>query len=278
MATFSERYGYVPPRAALQFDQMTEHYRNDLWNSTYLYLSEGAYYHQLTSDACEAIALDVLHLRVDEIPSLNSDFITHLGQWWRDAEWFRLYDVVETILEDAEPEEVVDYLDYLEDDFTKNLAPVRIVEKRVVRVDSATDVEAIEAAVVDTGDIPGARYHLEQALNLLASRESPDYPNSVKEAISAVEAVVKEITGKSKATLGTALDTLKKSGVALHPSLIRGWQAIYGYASDADGIRHSASDRPKVDQAEARYWLVTCSAFVSLMLKLHRDSENSENR
>lgn len=272
MVTFSERYGYVPPRTVLPIDEMTEHYRTDLWNSVYLYLMAVRNL-STTSDDADSIALEVLHMRFDEIPQDNTAFLQMLSAWWSRAKWYELYDVVEVILREANEENLDWFKVNLEDDFTKNLASVRALERKIVRIDSESDVEAIEDALTGTDDLPGTRHHLERALSLLSDRESPDYPNSVKESISAVESVAKEISGKPKATLSTALDALKKSGVSLHPSLIRGWQALYGYSSDADGIRHSASDRPKVDQAEARYWLVTCSAFVSLMLKLHHDTE-----
>ena len=272
MATFSERYGYVPPRIAMQIDEITEHYRTDLWNSTYLCLNSNSYSMSPPSDEAEAMAIEVLHMRLDQLPSRNADLVKALGEWWASAKWYELYDAIEAILDAMDDDEEKSYLtSNLTLDFQKHLAPVRLIEGQVVKVDSDQDAEAVEDALSDTEGMPGARYHLEKALALLSDRESPDYPNSVKESISAVESVTKEITGKPKATLGPALDALKKSGVALHPSLIKGWQAMYGYASDADGIRHSASDRPKVDQAEARYWLVTCSAFVSLMLKLHRE-------
>ena len=56
-----------------------------------------------------------------------------------------------------------------------------------------------------------ATNHLEKALILISNRESPDYANSIKESISAVEAICSEILGKSD-TLGSAL---KKAGTEL---------------------------------------------------------------
>lgn len=60
----------------------------------------------------------------------------------------------------------------------------------------------------------------------------------MKESISAVEALVKQVTG-TKDTFGAAL---KKLGVDAHPAFVEACSKIYGYTSDADGIRHALSD------------------------------------
>ena len=104
--------------------------------------------------------------------------------------------------------------------------------------------------------------HLQKALTLLSDRKNPDYPNSMKESISAVEALCKKITGDDKATLGKALDSLKKAQLPLHPSLLIAFDRLYGYTSDAGGIRHGSIDIATVDYPLAKFMLVTCSAFV----------------
>ncbi|MCZ7542089.1 MAG: hypothetical protein M5R40_00440 [Anaerolineae bacterium] len=96
---------------------------------------------------------------------------------------------------------------------------------------------------------------------MLADRENPDYRNSIKEAISAVEATAKIITGDKKATLRQALKRL-----GLHPALESGLSSIYGYTSDADGIRHALTDEPNVTHDDAKFMLVSCSAFVNYLI------------
>jgi hypothetical protein len=86
----------------------------------------------------------------------------------------------------------------------------------------------------------------------------PFTTNSIKESISAVESTVKLIAKDDKATLGYLL---KRMG--LHPALEKGFAAIYGYTSDADGIRHGLMDQPTLSAADARFFLVVCSAFVN---------------
>ncbi len=106
------------------------------------------------------------------------------------------------------------------------------------------------------------------ALSKLSDRKNPDFRNSIKESISAVESLCQKITGKPKATLGDALKAIEKNGrVNLHSALKRGYEAIYGYTSDADGIRHAMSEQSNCDFADAKYMLVSCSAFINYLIE-----------
>lgn len=111
---------------------------------------------------------------------------------------------------------------------------------------------------------PVARHSLDRAVELLADRTTPDYPNSIKESISAVEAIVKKITGEG--TLGAGLKKLEAAGLTIHPALRGAWSQMYGWTSDDNGIRHAGIEAANADQALAKYMLVTCSAFVSYLV------------
>ena len=128
---------------------------------------------------------------------------------------------------------------------------------------------------LDATQFAGARGHLAQALSLLSDRENPDFRNSIKESISAVESLARELIGNPKATLGDALRLLEKCGV-LHGGLKSGMSAIYGYTSDADGIRHGMLDEPHLDSADAKYYLVACSAFVNYLVEKHASAAQQQ--
>ena len=70
------------------------------------------------------------------------------------------------------------------------------------------------------------------------------------------------LTG-SKKTLGQAI---KDIPFEIHPALVNGWSALFGYTSDGDGIRHGLTEESMVAQDEAIYWIVSCSAFVSYLI------------
>ena len=106
--------------------------------------------------------------------------------------------------------------------------------------------------------------HISRAIELLADRKKPDYRNSVKESISAVEAASRALCGKEKATLSDAVGFLEKQG-KVHPALKKSMSSMYGYTSDAEGIRHALMDDPALGFAEAKFMLVCCCAFVNLL-------------
>ena len=106
---------------------------------------------------------------------------------------------------------------------------------------------------------------MKTALELLANRKSPDYRNSIKESISAVEAVCRLITIDQNATLGQAIGKVKKK-VQLHPALERAFDKLYGYTSSADGIRHALLEETDLDFEDAKFMLVSCSAFVNYLV------------
>jgi hypothetical protein len=104
---------------------------------------------------------------------------------------------------------------------------------------------------------------MKRALDLLADRKSPDYRNSIKESISAVEAICSLEAGSSSTTLGQALKELeKKKSVDMHPALKGAFDKLYGYTSDAEGIRHALLKESNLDFEDAKFRLVSCSASI----------------
>ena len=44
-----------------------------------------------------------------------------------------------------------------------------------------------------------------------------------------------------------------------------GFLKLYGYTNDSDGIRHAMLEESQLTQADAVYFLVSCSAFVNYL-------------
>jgi hypothetical protein len=72
------------------------------------------------------------------------------------------------------------------------------------------------------------------------------------------------IAGTPKATLPDALKVLDQRG-QVHPALREGFIKLYGYTSDEHGIRHAMLDRPTLDAADARFFLLSCTSFVNYL-------------
>ncbi len=47
--------------------------------------------------------------------------------------------------------------------------------------------------------------------------------------------------------------------------LSRAFRQLYGYTSDANGIRHALLDESNLDFEDAKFMLVSCSAFINYL-------------
>ena len=110
--------------------------------------------------------------------------------------------------------------------------------------------------------LSSVQIHLKTSVAHLSNREHPDYRNSIKEAISAVEELCQKITG-AKLTLGYALGKIeKKSSIKIPIPMRIAFGKLYGYTNTSEGIRHTLNDIPDLQREDAMFMLVSCSATV----------------
>lgn len=143
----------------------------------------------------------------------------------------------------------------------------RFVDGIIVPISDDNEVKEIEEALNNPYEV--VKEHLSKSNLFLADRERPDYENSIKESISAVEAICEILTGlKGKeATLGNMLKKLEERGVVIHGGLKSAFNILYGYTSDANGIRHAGDiGGPASTFEEAKFMLVSCSAFINYLM------------
>lgn len=135
----------------------------------------------------------------------------------------------------------------------------RIVNNIITDLVSENEIKEIDNVINNKNKV--VSNHMEKALELLY--QSKDYDNSIKESISAVEGMCQILTGNDNATLGDCLKKLKDS---IHPAMKEAFLKLYGYTSDANGIRH-ANGLGEGDStfAEAKYMLVSCSSFINYL-------------
>jgi hypothetical protein len=114
---------------------------------------------------------------------------------------------------------------------------------------------------------------------LLSDREKPDFRNSIKGAISAVEGQCKVIAGENSITLTTVLDKIEKDKrVSNHPHLKEAFKKIYSWANDCEGIRHSLKEEPTVNKEDVQFMLIACSAFINyLQVKKMKSESKTQN-
>lgn len=145
----------------------------------------------------------------------------------------------------------------------REMSGFRFVGGKLVRITSEEEINSIEEALAASTDSAQAT-HLGAALRLLSDRAQPDYRNSTKESVSAVEALAKKLSGSRKQGVEDALSILERKG-KLPTALKNAMTSLYGYASNnRTGVRHAIGDSAvEVGFAEAKFALVTCSAVIN---------------
>jgi hypothetical protein len=142
----------------------------------------------------------------------------------------------------------------------------RFVGDYITPITSEQEIAEVDRASAGSKKYDAVSMHIAAALRLYSDRKQPDYRNSIKEAISAIESAVKLITNDERATLGQALNSIQRTH-NLHPALKEALSKLYGYTSDEQGIRHAMLEGSNVDEADARFMLVICSAFANYLIQ-----------
>ena len=274
MNSFSQRYGYKPIKTVMQIEDIDDELRISLWNEIdSSYWSRVKPIYSLDSEDNRGILWLLEHIwskyfkiTIDTIGRSWKHPHKYLRDYFFSCSWNEVYDFIEFV-----PNYY--YNDSVNDTFRKEcnnvlkreVAGYRFIEDKITPITSEEEITEIEEALNLPKAFEPVAIHLKSALDKVSDKKSPDYRNSVKESISAVEAICRLIAG-SDATLGKALGEIRKQGkVDLHGALEDAFDKLYGYTSDEDGIRHSLLDESDLDFEDAKFMLVSCSAFVNYL-------------
>ncbi|MBL7885039.1 MAG: hypothetical protein JNL69_13280 [Bacteroidia bacterium] len=276
---FSQRIGKTNIKTVLQVESIDNDLLNRLWNvlleNFFDKFNNSSQYNEETQkgQVCKLIWKEFFNNPIDKIPTYNGGddtvyipgFIKYVRDWFFKAEWFEIYDMIEyAVMVDSN----VIHVGFTEEcnyALKKEVSGYRIVNQKIVQITSEEEVQEIEDASLNTAKWKSVSTHLKTALDSLADRTNPNYRNSIKESISAVESFCKIITKDDNATLGKALTEIEKSH-KIHGALKTAFSSIYGYTSDSGGIRHALLESDvKVEFEDAKFMLVSCSAFINYL-------------
>jgi hypothetical protein len=274
MTSFSHRHGYKPIKSIAQVESMDDDLRTSLWNEldTFYWKTAKTQYSLEGSDNREIRLLlqelwsKYFVLPLDTIGYSWSPPYSHIRQYFFGCSWNEAYDFIEFV-----PKHYTSASK--KNDFfrascnlvmEREVSGYRFIEDKIVPISSKEEIAEIEEAMRVPDTLSPVAIHLESALEKFSDRKSPDYRNSIKESISAVETISSLIAGKEKAELTDALKTLREK-IEIHPALRDAFIKLYGYTSDEDGIRHALLEEPKLDSEDAKFMLIACSAFVNYL-------------
>ncbi|GAB2868807.1 AbiJ-NTD4 domain-containing protein [Hymenobacter ruber] len=271
-AKFSERIGKREPKMAIQTDTMDIELKNGIWNMINMHIISDVRKEFYLKDSKFSLFFHGLYFSFFKEPV---DTMNKFGE--SNADLFRrrffswdaldVYDFLDFAASSPlYPGNKEDFIKGINHILERELSGYRFINGELAPITNETEIKSIEQAISNTreANYKGASIHLSAALDMLSDRQTPDYRNSIKESISAVESVCQVIAGTSNATLGSALKVIEKT-IPIHGALKQGLLSIYGYTSDGDGIRHALLEETSLNQEDALFMLVTCSAFVNYL-------------
>lgn len=266
MGLFSERYGYVKPSEAIIVECLSQEVQNAIFNCLIiLYRQINVNLIKIQKDVC-AHFLNKKTDRFNNNPYYDV-IIPYLED--PDIEWYKKLDLIEFIINSLIRLQYLkiagSFITNLNSEFERLNYGYRIINNLVTPITAKEEVETVEEAIDNAKD--NIREHLNSALKHLSDKETPDYRNSIKESISAVGVLCREMTGEND--LGKALSTLEKKQRLFHPQLKTAFSKLYDYVNEKQsGIRHELMDDSGTyvpTYHEAKFMLITCSAFINYL-------------
>lgn len=260
---------------AIQFESVNETLRNRIWNLFYMSdiqcggLSSKRVQKAFTGQpTIEDLVMDKLGftLTVAEVKFENKKLAT-LQNHLQKCSWNEVYEFVEAHVASVDEEDRAQRMQEYNVLFESEKSGYRFLNGELAPITNQEEIATFEKA----GETPydAVNKHIKKAIALYSDINSPDYENSVKESISAVEALCSIITEETggQATLGKMLKHLENKGVIIPQAMKNAYSALYGYTSDEGGIRHGSMEFKDVPAEDAKYMLVSCSAFVNYLIE-----------
>lgn len=261
---FSERYGFKTPRESFQMQSIDDALKNRIWNYIYnnkLILFKESLY---LSGQGQKIASKIYDgfFKTHHKPNNHfSSFEDDMKKRYFTLSWYAIYDLIEFFYDINYEQFNTKYIQDINSLLEQEQSGYRLIDGLIAPIIDEVEIREIEDALNDS-NTPIKR-HLSNALELMSDRETPDYINSIKESISAVESLLQQITGQTNSPLGSCINLIP---FPLNEHFKKALRSLYSWTSTADGIRH-ATTQEEISSSfeEAKYMLVLCSAFVNYL-------------
>jgi AbiJ N-terminal domain 4 len=276
---FSQRVGVTPTNPLPMLDNISSDLRISLYNTIQKNLfPPDLHTNRLTGPAkkfAEAADEYFFSKPVFGLEHYYIEYLNRMLNWFQSAAWNVVCEFVDWCLEyDANPinkhklSRITFLVHQLNSALLRHNSGYRVVGTELIPISDEQELAEVKASIAQNGQFSTVGTHIIAAARHLNPAATPNYRNSVKESISAVEAAAKIVAGKDAGTLGPALSWLEKKA-GLHPALKSGFSSLYGWTSEADGIRHALMNDDKLTFDEAKFMLVACSAFSNYLISVY---------
>ena len=278
--TFSQRYGYESLPEPMRLEEISGDLRREILNAIREIILKGALSPTFLEEEAKRFVERILG-RVLKKPEhkINATYNNSLNQFEKvtqDSPFNVVLNLVEIIANDGP--HTKDFVNRVSKSFEEYAAAYRLdTSQRPHRFFPQTSKEqgaAVQQAIktLRESGMEGADTHLRQAAEHIKAGK---YGDSIADSIHAVESVAKKIDQRANKTLGSALNSLEKTGLLKHSALKEAFKRLYGYTNDEQGIRHALLDKgsPDVGLDEAMFMYGACASFASYLVSKHRKAK-----
>lgn len=274
--SFSQAQGYEPLPRQMKLEELSREARTRFWNVLYeqAYDQSGfSYRHRDLKGVWHRL-----------IRSVHAEFFGSPSDEWNER-FDRFTSFYRPFLLASPFNKVFDLLTFLmrrkecPPEFIQEIGKIFRDCRLAYRLDESYPPTIYPAATPQEGEatiealqqlreagLVGAQQHL---ANASACINSGDWAGGVRESIHAVESVARQVAPGDEKALGSALQKLEDEGVLQHRALRKAFEALYGYTSDEQGIRHALLEQgaPNVGLDEAVFMLGACASFASYLCR-----------
>lgn len=274
---FSEKYGYSKTRDSFQIDSIDNKLKKRIWNRIREDIFEKITRDRLSSyftynnEHKMFVLLYDEYIGTDFKPSKNIDNLQkQIKEYYDKLEWYKIYDFLEALVYfHYNQNKKEQFKTNINNTLEQEMSGYRFVDDSIAPIIDEVEIKEIEEVFESKYDT--VKGHLSKALELLSDRENPDYQNSIKESISAVESIVNVVIGRANVALNKGLQSLP---FEIDNNFKQGIVRLYSWTSSSDGIRHGAHEGEILSGFdEAKYMLVSCCAFINYLI-----SKNESNK
>ena len=285
--TFSQRYGYEPLPEPMQLEELSDDLRREIWNATREFLESQiqptsfqiVYFSKEAKRFIERVLGKFLKKPEDEIDTSYEKVINLLKDAILHGRFNKVLDLVKIMVNDrkygeklakpiGESFEICAAAYYLD----MSRCPYQFSPRSNEAQGEATQ-KSIKT--IRDGGMEGAATHLRDAA---AHINAQQFADSISDSIHAVESVARRIDPKSN-TLGAALKALEKKGLLTNGQLKTGFEKIYTYTNNEEGIRHAQvfKDSPDVGLDEAMFMFGACASFAAYLVNKHHKMQEEDD-
>lgn len=262
---FSERHGHKQIRDSFQIESIDDALKNRLWNvvkKSYLDILGNDYGRIALGSKTVFLKkiYDEFFKSHKEVDSVLTYAIDDIKKRFFSFNWFDIYDFLEylpsTFYDKSYNES---FRKIVNEVLEAEMSGYRFIDEYISPIINEIEINSIEEAL--SSKFHGVNQHFSKALEHLSDRENPDYINSIKESISAVESILNSLAGTTNVALNRAFN---KFPIDVDPTLKEAFIKLYSWTSSSDGIRHAITENEiRSSFEEAKFMLVSCSAFVN---------------